>query len=127
MLKLLIVASLSLAQPAPGGDSQRIDQLIERLGSGKFQERNAAQKELETIGTPALEQLKKSQAGADAETSRRAGEIVRKIQESTKTADVLAAKSVRLKFKDIPVVDAVAELSKASGYSFQVMGDKTKL
>jgi hypothetical protein len=127
MLKLMLVCSLTLAQPAPTSQTQRIDALIEQLGSGRFQERNAAQKELETIGLPALEQLKKTLQAADPEINRRAAELVRKIQEKKNTAEVLAAKNVHLRVKEVPVLDAVAELAKLSGYPLQVMGDKTKV
>jgi hypothetical protein len=127
MLKLLFVCSMALAQPAPTFETQRIDALIEQLGSGKFQERNAAQKELEAIGLPALEQLKKTMQAAEPEINRRAAELVRKIQEKKNTAEVLAAKNVHFKVKEMPVLDAVAELAKMSAYPLQVMGDKTKL
>src|SRR5438445_7367075 len=94
--------SLALTQPAgaPGahdGDSKRIGELIQQLGSAKFQERSAAQKQLEAIGAAALEQLKKSIPTADLETSKRAGELVRKIEEKVLTAGLLAPKQVHLK------------------------------
>ena len=117
MLKFLVVCSLVLAQPGPRDDAKRIGDLIEQLGSGKFQERNSAQKELEAIGIPALDQLKKSMQAADPEINRRAGELVRKIEEKKITAEVLVSKRVRLKIIDMPVLDAVGELAKLSGVS----------
>ncbi len=127
MLKLMLVCSMTLAQPATHSENQRIDDLIEQLGSGKFQQRNSAQKELEAIGLPALAQLKKTMQDAGPEINRRAAEVVRKIQEKKNTADVLTAKNIHLKINEMPVLDAVAELAKLSGYPLQVVGDKTKL
>jgi hypothetical protein len=120
------------AQSAPPAqeqnvDASRIGALIARLGSSKFQERNAAQKQLEAIGAPALEALKKSLASADLETKKRAGDLIRRIEEKALNSSLLAPKRVRLKVTDMPALDAVAELAQLSGYPIQVLGDRTKL
>src|SRR5262249_30015998 len=63
----------------------------------------------------------------DLETSRRAGEILRKLEDKLLTAQMLAPKLLRLKLQDKPVLEAVAELSRLSGYKIEVMGDRTVL
>ena len=131
LLLALGMGSFALTKPAAtsradDGDSKRISELIQQLGSTKFQERNAAQKELEAIGAPALEQLKKVQT-TDLETNKRASELVRKMEEKLFTASLLAPKRVQLKLKDAPGLEAVSELSKLSGYAIQVLGDRTKI
>ncbi|MCI0738493.1 MAG: hypothetical protein L0Y72_05570 [Gemmataceae bacterium] len=113
-------------QTGPDGDAQRIGELIKQLGSANFKERSNAQKDLEAIGAPAMEQLRKATKG-DLETSKRAGDLVRKIEERVFTAQMLTPKRVHLKVKDMPVLDAVAELAKNAGYVIQVQGDRAKL
>jgi hypothetical protein len=122
---------MALTRPATAvavndADAKHIDELIQHLGSKKFQERSIAQKELEAIGAPALEKLKKSIASVDLETSKRARELVRKIEQNMSTAVLLAAKRVRLKVTDVPVPDAVSELARLAGYPIQISGDRTK-
>jgi hypothetical protein len=131
LLLVLGMGSFALTKPAArssanDNDAKRIGELIGQLGSSKFQERSAAQKELETIGAPALEQLKALKT-TDLETSKRAAELVRKMEEKIFTAGLLAPKRVHLKVKDMPVLDAVNELAKLSGYPIQVLGDRTNL
>lgn len=113
--------------PATVSDAKHIAELIQHLGSSKFQERSAAQKELEAIGAAALEQLKKAAQTADLETSKRAGDLVRKIEDRITNAGWLAPKRVRLHVVNVTVQDAVNELAKLSGYRIQVSGDRAKV
>src|SRR6516225_9827351 len=77
-------------------DPKRIAELVQQLGSMKFLERENARRELEAIGTPAIEALKKAAKSQDLETNRRAGEILRLLEERKNTAQILVAKRVRL-------------------------------
>jgi hypothetical protein len=77
---LVIAAVLtSLPGQAAEADVAKIDQLVRQLGSEKFREREAASKQLEEIGEPALEGLAKARASSDPEVSRRATELTRVI------------------------------------------------
>jgi hypothetical protein len=105
-------------------DEKRIGELIQKLGSQKFLERENARKELEAIGLPALEALKKAAKSDDLETKMRAGKLVRLLEEKSTTAKILAPRRVRLNLKDTPVLDAVKELEKQSHYSIQIQGDQ---
>jgi hypothetical protein len=116
------------ALPKPTAEQQkRIDELIKQLGADGFDEREQAQKELEKIGPVALESLRKAAKSPEAEVARRATDLVARLEELLKSGKPLAPKKVNLKLKDVSVVDAVAELSKQSGYPIQVGGDKAKL
>jgi hypothetical protein len=116
------------APPKPTAEQQkRIDELIKQLGADGFDEREQAQKKLEKIGPAALESLRKAAKDPEAEISRRAADLVARLEELLKSGKQLAPKKVNLKLKDVSVVDAVAELSKQSGYPIQVGGDKAKL
>ena len=108
-------------------DPKRIAELIQQLGSLKFIERENARRELEAIGEPALEALKKAAKSEDLETSRRASEIVRLLEERSNTAKILAPKRVRLNLKDTPVLKAVRELERQSQYTIHIQGDQAAL
>jgi hypothetical protein len=108
-------------------EQKRIDQLIKQLGADSFDEREMAQKELEKIGLPALESLRQATRSKEAELARRAEDLVARLQELVKSGQLLGAKKVKLALKDISVADAVADLSKQSGYPIQISGDKSKL
>jgi RNA polymerase sigma factor (sigma-70 family) len=73
-------------QPAPvpkqetqTPDPQRVAALIRQLGDDAFAKREAASKELEAIGVPALAALKKARASDDPEIRRRATLLHQKI------------------------------------------------
>src|SRR5687768_14697252 len=55
---------------------ERIAVLIRQLGDKEFAKREAAQKELDAIGEPARDALKKAAAGDDAEVRERAKKII---------------------------------------------------
>jgi len=125
-------ALLSFTQPQQAvraGDDKgdRVGQLIKQLGSPKFAIRDRAKKELEAMGTKALEALRQAAKSNDMETSRRASELVKKFEDKIAVDNLLAPKKVNLKLKDVTVLEAVEELSKQSGYPIQIDGDRTQL
>lgn len=128
-LCLFGIGSIALTQDRDlaDRDAARIETLVQQLGSAKFTDREKAKKELEGIGTPALTALKKAAKDDNLETSKRAEELVRKIEERMLTADMLNPKRVHLNVKDQPVLEVVAELSRLSGYNLQVVGDRAAL
>jgi hypothetical protein len=140
VLSLAVLALGGLAQekkpdakteePAPKPtpeQQQRIDQLIKQLGSDNFEERERAQHELLKIGLPALESLRLATKDSEFEVSRRAAELVGRLEELLTSRKDLAPKKVHLKLKDVSVADAVAELNRQSGYPIRIGGDRTKL
>jgi hypothetical protein len=105
----------------------RIDRLVEQLGSPKFPEREAATKELDAVGEPALDALKKAAASAEPEKRRRAEDLLARIERRVETARILAPTRVRLAFKETPLSEAVQELAKRSGYAVRLQGDAETL
>jgi hypothetical protein len=66
--------------PDKGTTTDRVDRLIKQLGDDDFADREAASKELEALGEPALAALRKATASsADPEIQRRAEQVVRAI------------------------------------------------
>src|SRR5262245_10081299 len=131
---LLALLGLGIGLGAPGNgpasaddDADRIARLVKQLGSTRFAERDRAKRELEALGTAALNALRQAAQSKDLETSRRAGELVKKMEEKIDLASLLAPKRVRLNLKDKSVIDAVADLARQSGYSIEVQGDRTAL
>jgi hypothetical protein len=106
---------------------KRIDQLIKQLGSEGFTEREQAQQELARIGLPALESLRQAAKDPEVEVSRRAAELVARLEELLAAQKDLAPKKVHLRVQDVSVADAVAELSRLSGYPIRIGGDPAKL
>lgn len=117
----LVAAATGWAQsPSPKADDS-----VRRLGSGRYQERERAYRELESIGDEAYETLKKAVQSSDPEVRKRAEDLLVKIEERRMQAKLLAPKMVRLNVADMPVLDAVAELTKLSTYPIQFQGDRT--
>jgi len=112
---MLLVFGWSLLHADPP-TPERIEELVKQLGSSKFAERDKAKRELESIGAPALPALRQGAKSEDAEVSRRAGELLRTLQDKLTTAAYLSPKKVRLNVKDTSVLEAVEQLSKTSGY-----------
>jgi WD40 repeat protein len=86
-LLLGIAASLVLAAAPPGSrktpnetaEQKRIARLIVQLGDDAYPKREAASKELKTIGVPAFAALHRATSSADLEVRRRAAELMRAI------------------------------------------------
>jgi hypothetical protein len=117
---------LSLTVAAQSPNDARIEGLVRKLGSPVYSQREQARKELQAIGVPALESLRRAAKNADAETAYRLGDLIRDFEEQLVTQQILAPKEVNLKLKDATVQEAIAELAKASGYPIQFLGDATK-
>jgi len=115
------------AADAPKADAERIAQLVKQLGSDNFEEREKATKELEAIGTPAINALRRAAKDGEAEVKTRADALIQKAGKKASTEKLLAATKVKLVFKDTPLADAVAEFNKKSGYTIQLHDPDKKL
>jgi hypothetical protein len=133
---LVLVATLGLggaglwlhsaAAQAPA-DQDQISQLIKQLDSPKYAEREKAKRDLEKLGVAALEQLRKAAKDGDLEIALRCKELVSKLESKINAENMLAPRKVHLKLKDTPVLQAIDELQKQSGYPILVQGDRTTL
>jgi len=68
-----------LRAPARAEQAKQIAKLILKLNSDRFEDREAATKELVTVGQPALSQLYEATLAPDVELVRRAQSIIDKI------------------------------------------------
>jgi hypothetical protein len=118
----LTLAALDLSGLA-APSAQEIDQLIHQLGNGKFAEREAAQKRLETIGPVALDALRKATTSDDPEISRRAKELIPLLERRAETDEAIRPKKITLQFKDMPLTEAVKALQRLTGLPVKLAGD----
>jgi hypothetical protein len=112
---------------APAGDQAKITQLVSQLGSQNFRQREAATKELDAMGEPALDALRKATKSGDMEVANRAAALVAKIEQRAENAKLIAPTYVELNLKETPIEEAVAQLAKQSAYQIIIAGDKSKM
>ena len=119
----LAISAAANGQPATS--DARIETLIRKLGSVSFAQREQARLELEAIGTPALELLRRAKKGGDAESNKRVAELIGRFEMQILTQQILAPKEMNLNLKNVGVLQAIADLAGQSGYPVQFQGDAT--
>jgi hypothetical protein len=134
MLALLLlagwIATFALAAASPAADRlppPTVAQLVLRLGSSDFADREEASRALDGLGTPALAELRKAALSNDPEVRRRSRELVQRIEKRSETARLLEPHRVHLIFKDTPVAEALADFARQSGCNLELGGDRTRL
>ncbi len=80
--------------PGKETDAQRIARLIKQLGDDAFRKREAAAKELESMGALALAALRHAASSDDAEIRRRAERIGNRIAEAAAKAELAKLQGV---------------------------------
>jgi len=113
-LALALTAATHAADPAPPTP----EQLIEQLGHRDFKVREAAGKALATRGAEALAAMRKALGHPDPEIRQRIGQLVT----DSERAVLLAPKRVSLACNQTPVKDALADLTKQTGYRIDMQG-----
>src|SRR5262245_9406942 len=87
VLTIACAAAVVGSDPSNEAAAARINRLIRQLGDNSFAKREAASKELRSIGEPALDPLRKAAAGADdAEVRSRAERIIETIMRPIRAA-----------------------------------------
>lgn len=124
VLLVLVLAAVAVAAPVPPPTAREAAQLVEKLGSQDFVEREAATKRLDELGVLALDELRGACKSEDPEVAERAKDLVRKIERRASSDRALAPAVVELDAKDTPVDDVLAALSKQSGYEVVLGGLK---
>jgi hypothetical protein len=95
-------------------------ELIVKLGSRDYRERESATRALDALGGAALEELRKAVHDKDPEVRRRAETLLETIERREESARLLAPRTVHLQLTDAPLPEAVAKLSNLSGFSVKV-------
>jgi hypothetical protein len=121
MCRIVAVAALLVGIPSFGpsqepAPAKPIEQLIEQLSSQDFKVREAAAREIETLGPQALPGLRKAKDHPDLEVRRRIREWIPKLEMQA----FLAPKRVNLDVKDQPLEKVVTELARQTGYQLEL-------
>ncbi len=90
-------------------------ELVARLGSPRFADREAAADALRRLGLPAIPALREAQSGRDLEIRIRALELRDEIEASA----ILKPTMVRLDFKDRPLAEVIDEFGRRVGVSVE--------
>ena len=124
---IILATALAVAnEPTLDRSPERIARLIGQLGSPQFKERETAMRELDLIGDAALDALRKAAKASDMETLRRAGELVRRIQQRAAAARLLSASEIELNYENATVREIVKDLNKRTGLLFGFHGDPSR-
>jgi hypothetical protein len=118
-------AALAGAAPVPPPNTREAAQLVEKLGSADFAEREAATKRLDELGVLALDDLRAACKSENPEAADRAKDLVRKIERRVSSERALAPTVVELDAKDRPLDAVLAALSKQAGCEVVLGGLKT--
>jgi hypothetical protein len=114
-------------KPSPKVDVATVARLVGQLGSDRFDDRETAFKELDVLGSNALDVLRAALTSRDEETRRRALDLVQRIEKRLESALLAQPKLVRLVYTDTPVTQAVQDIGRKTGFNVQIEGDQTKL
>src|SRR5262245_7411373 len=106
---------LAAAHGAEAPTPDQVEQLVAQLGSPAYRERVAASRALDALGDAALEALRRAGLSADAETRRRALELVERIERRAATARLLAPATFSLDIHQLTRNEAIAEFNKVTG------------
>ncbi len=107
---LVVLALLGVDGPSEGRKPPGPDELIARLGSPRYAEREAAASELEKIGRLALPALTAKREHRDLEVRTRVNALIARIEGSL----LLEATPVVLDYEDLPAGEVVAAIAKRS-------------
>ncbi len=100
---------------AAGISAQKIQALVDQLGAEQYADREAAAVALEKLGAQALEALRGAARNESPEVRERAATLVVRIQRITESGTRLAAKRVKLEYKDMPLGTAINDLKTRTG------------
>ncbi len=118
----MLIIPVVAAEPTP-----TIDEWIARLGSSQYADRVAASNALEELGPRAVAALQGAATSADPEVRRRAVDLLITIEKRLETARFLAPRKVHLVYKDTPVLEAVEDLARKTGFAIRIEGDRAPL
>jgi hypothetical protein len=129
LFSLLALGSVVCAGAVRAGDppsASDVTRLIGQLGSERYADREQAVRDLDGVGVPALDALRKAAQGNDPEVRRRAADLVRKLERRVENDKFLKSARLRLLFKDTPLPEALERFGEATGCELVLQGDKTK-
>jgi hypothetical protein len=110
-----LVSVNGMPVPSTPDGAATIQSLISQLGSDEFAERETASVSLERIGPPAVDALWVATHSENPEVRERAAALLGKIQRCADSKIRLAARRVKLSYKDTPIGTALNDLRTQTG------------
>jgi hypothetical protein len=121
-----LAAGIVFAGPGPEAPSPvAVPDLVARLGSEDFREREAAVAALEKVGPGAIPTLREAMKASDPEVRQRAAAILLKLQRAADSTAKLAPKKLALNYTDVPIGTAVNDLKNRTGLN--IIFDHTRV
>lgn len=99
----------------PPSASPTPTELVARLGSDEYAEREAAARALAQAGPDALPALRDGLKSSDPEVRARVAPLITKLQRAADSGGKIAPKMVAINYKDMPLGTALADFKKRSG------------
>src|SRR5262245_12808760 len=121
---LAVIGWALVAGPLAAESPDPYEAKVRELTRPRYAEREKAARELEAAGEPALKALKSAQASNDEDLRARAAVVADKIERAVRSKRLLKAPTLTLKFDNVPLDQAVNELSNKTGLRFTLDGAK---
>ncbi len=115
-----MLPSMLLAMAVCAGAQEPVADLIRRLGSESFSQREQASQALDRLGPAALPALQQATESPDPEVRRRATALRRAIEERRGTAAALQPRIVRFRFANMPLPQALQEIERQTGLKVEL-------
>jgi hypothetical protein len=109
---------------APASPQPSVATLVAQLGAEQFADREAAGRALEKLGSAALPALQAAARSDNAEVRARATQLLAKLRRTTESTSRLAAKRVKLDYRDIPLGTAINDLRARTGLPIVLDGNR---
>jgi hypothetical protein len=127
MRNLLPVLTALLLLPGICRAQETTADLIRKLGSGNYLERERAAKALEERGKAALPSLNNAIENADLETRRRVLLLMERIEERALLAELLRPTPTQIRFQNISLGDALREIEPTIGLRCGNLASKVRI
>ena len=116
----LVPFATPLLEGPPKSHTTGATELVVKLGSRDYRERESATSALDALGGAALPELRKAAHDKDPEVRRRAERLTEIIERREESAKLLAPRTVQLKLENAPLQRAVTELAQKSGFEVTI-------
>ena len=107
----MLIAAVAMATVLGWAPGDGPADIVARLGSPRFAEREAAAESLKRLGQQALPELRKARSAADPEVRLRASQV----RDEIESVMLLEPTMVRLDFRDRPLSEVVEAIGRRAG------------
>jgi hypothetical protein len=103
-------------EPDKSAEPDALKKLVDRLGSRRHSDREAAMAALIARRSPAsIDLLRKAAASGDLEVRRRARQVLDYLEHCQETERILRPQKIQITYKDVPVPEAVTDFARRTG------------